>query len=110
MRTIKIISDKELKVNELPTYKFTITDAKKPVYNEGIRSFLKSKYNKDFCFGIENLKHDGVFKINGWIIDFKPIFKKFIVKQYGCLYECYAYNKTDLRNSIFGRIEYIKEI
>lgn len=98
------------KVNDLPIYKFTTTTAKKPIYEGTAREFLKGKYNKNFMFGLDNLKNYGVYKIMGWIVDFRPILKKFIVKQYGSLYEAYAFNKTDLRNSIFGRIEYIKEI
>ena len=94
----------------MPIYKFTTTNAEKPIYKESAREFLKSKYNKSFMFGIDNLKQYGVYKIMGWIIDFKPILKKFIIKQDNYLYECYAFNKTDLRNSIFGRIEYIKEL
>ena len=109
MRLIKT-SNKNIKVNELPIYKFTTTNAEKPIYKGTARDFLKNKYNKHFAFGIENLKQDGVYKIYGWIIDFKPILKKFIVKQHNSLYECFAFNKTDLRNSIFGKIEYIKEI
>ena len=108
METIKT----EIKVNDLEMWKFTTTDAKKPNYNSGLtaREFLKERYNKNFMFGLDNLKQYGGFKIMGWFIDFKPIMKKFIIKQYGYLYECYAFNKTDLRNSIFGKIEYIKEI
>jgi len=111
-KKMRLISttNKDIKVNELDMWKFTQTDAKKPNYPEMARDFLKSKYNKNFVFGIENLKQYGVYKILGWIIDFRPILKKFIVKQDNYLYECYAFNKTDLRNSIFGRIEYIKEI
>jgi len=102
--------NKKIKVDELPTYKFTTTDTEKPSYKENARDFKKSKYNRSFSFGIDNLKQFGQFKIMGWIIDFKPIIKKFIIKQYDSLFECYAYNKTDLRNSIFGRIEYIQEL
>ena len=109
MKLIKT-TDKNIKVSELDVYKFTTTDAKKPIYTETARDFLKSKYNKSFMFGLDNLKRYGVYKIMGWIIDFKPIMEKFIVKQYDSLYECYAFNKTDLRNSIFGKIEYIKQI
>ena len=109
MEEIKIIN-KDIKINELPIYKFTTTDAKKPNYPEKARDFLKNRYNKNFMFGIDNLKQYGIYKIMGWIIDFKPILKKFIVKQDNYLYECYAFNKTDLRNSIFGKIEYIREI
>jgi len=103
-------TDKDIKVNDLDMWKFTQTDSIKPDYPEKARDFLKSKYNRNFMFGIENLKQSGVFKIMGWIIDFRPILNKFIVKQHGYLYECYAFNKTDLRNSIFGKIEYIKQI
>ena len=109
MRLIKT-TDKNISVSELDAYKFTTTTAEKPNYKGTARDFLKSKYNKNFMFGIDNLKQYGVFQIMGWTIDFKPILEKFIVKQYGSLYEAYAYNKTDLRNSIFGRIEYIKQI
>ena len=101
----------EIKVNDLQIYKFTNTNSKKPEFNKiTAREFLKSKYNKNFCFGIENLKQYGVYKIMGWIIDFKPVMKKFIVKQYDSLFEAYAYNKTDLRNSIFGKINYTQKI
>ena len=103
-------NNKEIKVNELPTYKFTTTEAKKPYYKGTAREFLRARYNKSFVFGIDNLKSYGYFKIMGWTIDFGPIMKKFIVKQYDNLYEAYAYNKTDLRKSIFGRIDYIMEI
>jgi len=102
--------NKKIKVNDLDMWKFTQTEAKKPNFDQTAREFLKERYNKCFMFGIDNLKELGGYKLLGWFIDFKPIMKKFIIKQDGHLYEAYAFNKTDLRKSIFGRIQYIKEI
>jgi len=101
---------KQIKVNDLNMYKFTNTTAEKPQFNQTARDFLKEKYKGGFNFGLENLKQIGVYKLLGWEIDFKPIMKRFIIKQHNILREEYAFNKTDLRNSTFGRIQYIKEI
>lgn len=71
--------------------------------------FLKEKYQRGCIFGLDNLHHRGVYRLSGWEFNFRPFLKRFVVKQYGSWHECYAPNKTALRNSTYGAIEKIVE-
>jgi hypothetical protein len=97
----------------MESYKFseTATDKVPDILNgKSEIDFLKSKYQKGCIFGLNNLQHNGCYKLSGWCFDFRPFLKKFIVKQYDSWQEYYAPNKTLLRNSIYGKINKIIEI
>ena len=57
-----------------------------------------------------NILSYGCFKGMGYKFNLRPFLKKFLVKQYGSWQEYYAYNKTNLRKSIYGKIDQIVEI
>ena len=46
----------------------------------------------------------------GWMYDFSPVLKRYLLKQYGQWYELYAVDKTALRYTVCGRICEIVEI
>lgn len=46
----------------------------------------------------------------GWLFDFSPVLKRYLVNQYGHWYEVSATDKTAIRNMIYGRIHEIVEI
>ena len=46
----------------------------------------------------------------GWIISFRDVLKRFLYRQYGTWTEAYAFNKTCLRKSTYGRIDEIVEL
>ena len=46
----------------------------------------------------------------GWMYDFSPVLKRYLLKQYGQWYELYAVDKTALRYTVCGRIYEIVEI
>jgi len=71
------------------------------------KEFLKKKYSDGFSFGIWELKRTGCFKCLGWLYDFRPHLKKYLVKQYNNWSEEYAPNKTAIRKSTHGRIQRI---
>ena len=71
--------------------------------------FLASKYQRGYIFGLDNLKRYGSYKLHGWNFNFRPVMKKFLVKQHGYWEEVWARNKTAIRNSTYGRIEAIQE-
>jgi hypothetical protein len=77
-----------------------ITDAKE---------FLKKAYVR-FYTNNDNLIRFGHYKLMGYKYDFKPFLRKYLYKQYGQWNECYAPNKTTLRQVIGGVINQIIEI
>lgn len=48
--------------------------------------------------------------VMGWIVSFKDVLKRFLYRQHGGWVEVYAYNKTCLRKSVYGRIDEIVEL
>jgi len=78
--------------------------------NEGVKltrdekNSLTSKIN-DNCF----FRGGGV-PLMGMIFDFSKIVNLYVVKQYGSVHEYYGIDKTSLRNHIYGKIDYIKQI
>lgn len=54
-----------------------------------------------FCRGVA---------LSGYYFDFSDVLKRFFVKQYGHIFECYAVDKTALRTVLYGRIEDIVEV
>ena len=98
---------------EVRSYKFSTTASEvcpEILCGKTPKQFLKDKYQRGLIFGLEHLKKSGIYKEAGWIFDFKPYLKKFIVEQYGCLEKEYAPNKTAIRNSTYGVIDAIYEI
>ena len=106
------INLKTTKLKNINCYKFTETDATNPFKDDetSVYEFLKSKYNKNFSFGIENIKRHGVYKLLGWCLDLRPYLKKFYVKQYDHIEDVYARTKTDIYKSTFGKIQNIVEV
>jgi hypothetical protein len=95
-------------------YKFSdMALNKKPDILQGITpgQFLKEKYTKGFPFGLFEIKRSGHYKIHGWSFDFTPYLKRYVVKDYhGNIHEEWAPNKTAVRTTNYGRIEYIIEV
>ena len=48
--------------------------------------------------------------LQGWLFGFKDYLKRFVIKQYGCWFEYYAFDKTALRYVVCGRIDEIIEV
>ena len=46
----------------------------------------------------------------GYYFNFSDVLKRYFVKQYGHIFECYAVDKTALRSALYGRIETIVEL
>lgn len=69
--------------------------------------FLKKKYNTGCVFGLDTLKKSATYRYMGWLYDFTPHMKRFLVKQYGDWQEYYAPNKTALRKATYGEIQEI---
>lgn len=46
----------------------------------------------------------------GWLFDFSPVLKRYLLNQDGHWYELYAADKTALRHAVYGRIHEIVEI
>jgi hypothetical protein len=72
-------------------------------------SFLKRAYVPYFTNN-DNLIRSGVYKLMGYVYDFKPYLKKYLYKQYGDWQEAYAPNKTTLRKVVYGKIDKIIEL
>lgn len=51
----------------------------------------------------------GIVCLYGWAFDFSSAMKTFLVKQYEKWTEYKAFDKTSLRNNLYGRIERIVE-
>jgi hypothetical protein len=92
-------------------YKFSSSATEKPTLEiSNPLEFLNSKYQKGCFFGLDTLQRSGIYKLQGWIYDFKPFLNRYLVKQYGSWTEYYAPNKTKLRATIYGRIQEIHQI
>ena len=48
--------------------------------------------------------------LSGWMFDFSPVLKRYLVNQRGYWYEVSATDKTAVRNMIYGHIHEIVEI
>lgn len=97
-------------LNDLKKYKFSETASKKIIFKDiKVKEFLKQKYDGGYNFGVDNLLNYGEYKVDGWIIDFKPVLKLYLLKQYNNIQEYYAPNKTMLRKVTQGKIDWIKE-
>lgn len=70
--------------------------------NRSEKNFITEKVNKN------GFSKNGI-PVLGVMINFKPVLKTFIVKQYGSLQEYNAIDKTSLRAMLYGKIEYIIE-
>ena len=105
-----------MKTNNVKTdcYRFTMHAAKTPpdIFQEEKitpEQFLKAKYQNRYDFGTENLVRTGHFRIMGWIFDFRPFLKLFLVKSGRSWDEVWAPNKTLARKITYGRIDGIVE-
>ncbi len=76
---------------------------------ENPKDFLKKAYVRFFTNN-SNLVNYGVYKLMGYRYDFTPLLNKYLYSQYGQWNECFAPNKTLLRQVIGGRIDKIIEI
>ena len=109
-----------VKLNEVRAHKFSSTATEeKPNLNKTlisgkkittVKDFLKFQYERFHYFGTDNLMEYGVYKVHGWVFDFKPYLRRFVYKQYGGWSEAYAPNKTALRKVVYGRIDEIREL
>jgi len=99
-------------INENIThYKFSECATENPPIIKGtIENFLKEKLENSFSFGYWNLRQNGIFKLSGWVFDFRSYLKHYVFKSSWGIEEGYFLNKTNLRKSVRGRIIYIKEI
>jgi len=110
------VNNKNWKIKEsvseaIDYHRFSDTaDINPPEISESVKAFLEFKYQRGCFFGQDNLHRYGVYKLLGWKFDFRPIMKKFVVKQYGSWQEYWAPNKSLLRNSIYGSIDKILEV
>ena len=97
----------------LKAFKFSASaTSEQPHILQGLtpKHFLKLKYSEYNNFGLDNLKKTGTYKMNGWVFDFTPYMKKFVVKQYDSWSEMWAMDKTAIRSSSAGHIDQIVEI
>lgn len=102
-------------MNKIITYKFsdTATDIppeSPPINMDEAKKWLEDKYKTRYSFGMDNLKSNGVYKLMGWVFDYRPLLKKYLYKQYGDWREIYAPSKTLLRTATYGTITKIIEI
>jgi len=97
---------------KIETYKFNPGAGNEPelLYGKSPQEFLKSKYVRGSIFGLDNLKKEGLYRLAGWVFNFRPYMKKFLVKQYDNWTEQWAINKTDIHNSTYGHIDQIVEL
>jgi hypothetical protein len=92
-------------------YKFSVTATETPALEiNNPMEFLNSKYQNGYISGLHELQRSGIYKLMGWIYDFKPFLNRYLVKQHGDWTEYYAPNKTKLRATIYGRIQEIHQI
>ncbi len=48
--------------------------------------------------------------VTGWMFNFSPVLKRYLLNQYGRWYELCTADKTALRHAVYGRIHEIVEI
>ena len=90
-------------------YKFTITTA--GIDNTVTPAYLKAKMlGSRYDFGVQNLMQYGVYKLQGYVYDFRDTLKVYIYKQHGSWHEVYALNKTNVRHLVGGKIDKIIEL
>jgi hypothetical protein len=71
---------------------------------------------KDMLLNYSNydLRAEGVYRSYGFMYDFKPFLKKYIIKTQYNIIECFALNKTFIRQNkglyVEGHIYYIIEV
>jgi hypothetical protein len=64
---------------------------------KSVQQFLASKFSGGYCFGVHELTREGIYKEMGYVYDFRPFLKKFLVNDHDHLYAAYAPNRTMLR-------------
>ena len=50
--------------------------------------------------------NDGIAFL-GWCFDFSDVLQRFLVNQYGNWFEVYAFNKTQVKKLVYGKIDEI---
>jgi len=69
-------------------------------------AFLKTQFIKDAYISQQvNLSSDCIYKNAGWLIDFRPYLKMYLVKAYGNWYESYAPSVKALRDTFGMKIQ-----
>lgn len=62
----------------------------------------------------ENLRFNSYSRtaipLMGWLFSFSDVVKRFWVSQYGSIHEQYAFDKTAIRKTTYGRIDRIVEV
>jgi hypothetical protein len=112
-KILSLVKEKSIKkleiMNTIVGYPFVnhVDQSLRPII-ENPKEFLKTAYVR-FYTNNDNLIHYGYYKLMGYKYDFTPYLKKYLYKQYNNWYECYAPNKTLLRQVIGGRIDKIIE-
>ena len=103
----KALSKDSKKAFSITGYKFADTDT---LMREDINiDFLKQRLSSRHNFGVDNIMR-GYYLETGWRYDVRDLLKRYLYKQYGRWYECYALNKTNLRSLVYGRIDEIIEL
>ena len=102
---------KSTNIENVSSFIFSETATKhKPTFSViTVEEFLKLNYISFQNFGNDNLRKEGIYKLNGWAFDFRPFMKRYLVNQYGQWQEYYAPNKSLLRKSTYGKITEIIE-
>lgn len=86
-------------------------DALMKKLNEGVPLTRQEKDDLvDSFYGTFGQRHGATIRYAGWIWDFRPFTKTYLVKQYGGWQEYQAFDKTSLRKALYGRIEAIVEV
>ena len=71
-----------------------------------------NREDKNYLTGAvkENIFSSCGISVMGWLFDFSPVLKRYLLNQDGHWYELYAADKTALRHAVYGRIHEIVEI
>lgn len=77
---------------------------KRPIVSS---DYILNCFNTKGHSALHNLMTTGVLLSGGYRYDCRGILTKYLVKQHGGWFECYAPTKTALRKNHYGRIEKI---
>jgi hypothetical protein len=99
---------------EIKYWKFSTTAVETPPMKEEYltepKDFLAHKFANRHDFGTFELATTGMYKLLGWVYDFRPVMKKYVVKQHGNWREYFAPNRTLIRKYAYGRVDKILEV
>jgi hypothetical protein len=74
---------------------------------DSVEKFLDDAYNR---WTTNDMFYKGTYKCMGWLYDFRPHLKRYVVKQNGMWHECYCINKKLVRKNFYTTIDEIVEI